>query len=226
MASQGVRVTGYTPVYRGRGKKRVLVDVMERTVEKAKPVLLMDDKPVTIRMSGQKAAPVLLMDDKPVRIGVRVERQKSIAKAVTSWALKVGQFEVFAEDSEEDMPVMKESKKVAKKVVGAWKKRLTESAAEKHGSTEAWKAKSVKCYEEVLCDDKKRLEEELATLKARKDRMRVRVLDAEKERRHEELEAQRARLAEAEEAGDWGDMMMEEEALKALEEEIEAVWGV
>jgi hypothetical protein len=224
-----VRVTGYTPVYRGRGKRRELVSVMERTEAMKKPVLLMDDKEVTIKVEkvGRghvRPRPRLLVDDVEVKIGVkRVERKKGPRSPLTkTWGKHVGgQFDVLAE--EDDVMVVKGGLRPKKEVKGAWAKSLKESASSKHGSLDAWASKDVKSYDEVLSDEKKTLEEELAALKATTAKTKKVVVDAHREKRKVEFEAQKARVQEAEECGDWGDMVMEMEALAALEAEMSAV---
>ena len=220
-------------MYSGRGKKRVLVEVLERTAPKSKPKLLMDDVEVKIGVKRRdgKTKPMLLVDDVEVKIGVK--REKRVTKAEPSplrktWSARVGggMFDALASDSEEEVaPKQTVKRTVAKKAKGAWGKSLMVSAAEKHGSTEAWATKSMKSYEEVLSDAKSTLESELAQLKAAKDDMKKRAMAEESRRRASELAEARARLEEAEAAGDWGDMVMEEEALAAIEAEIAAVWG-
>lgn len=210
-----VRVTGYTPVYRGRGKRRELVSVIERTEAKKQPVLLMDDKEVTIKAEKVgHVRPRLLVDDVEVKISVkRAERKKAPRSPLTkTWSKHVGgQFDVLAE--EDDVMVVKGGLRPKKKEVkGAWAKSLKESAASKHGSMDAWASKDVKSYEEVLSDEKKTLEEELAALKAKTTKTKKLIVDERKAM----IEAQQARVQEAEESGDWGDIVVETEELEKL----------
>jgi hypothetical protein len=216
-------------------KRRELVSVMERTEAMKKPVLLMDDKEVTIKVEkvGRgHVLPRLLVDDVEVKIGVkRVERKKAPRSPLTkTWAKHVGggQFDVLAEEVDvvEDKHVMdgKGGLRQKKEVKGAWAKSLKESASSKHGSLDAWASKKVKSYDEVLSDEKNALEEELVALKATTAKTKKVVVDGEREKRKQEFEAQKARVQEAEESGVWGDMALEMEALAALEAEISAVW--
>lgn len=261
------RVSGYTSVYRGRGKRRELVDVMEHKAPRAKPVLLVDDKPVSIRqpvlrikVNGGKK-PALFMDDVEVKVK-NVSRGGVSHKKGANGGIPHNKFETLASDSESDSesddepqcvivkrnkvkgawkkPVMKsvsfeeatqeckvEELRVPQRVVvkrsvakGAWKKSLKEAAATKHGSTDAWVSKSVKGYDEVLNDAKTKLEEELALLQSEMTKMKSEVKKEVCETLMRELEAQRERLNEAEERGDWGDIAAEEEELKRLETEL------
>lgn len=219
-----VRVTGYTPVYRGRGKRRELVKVMKRTEEMKKPVLLVDGEKVSI---GVRSAPRLLVDDVEVKIGVKRVEGKKVAKSqlTKTWAKHVGgQFDVLAEEDEvvEEKRVL--GKGVKKEVKGSWAKSLKKTAAEKHGSMDAWASKEMKSYEAVLSDSKRTLEEELAELKANTKKAKSTLEKVRRDAKREEFEVQKARFQSAEESGDWGDIAMEMEALAALEEEISAVW--
>lgn len=273
-SASSTRVSGYTSVYRGRGKRRELVDVMEHKAPRAKPVLLVDDKPVSIgqpvlriKVNGGKK-PALFMDDVEVKVknvskgGVphkKVVNGGVPHKKGANGGVPHNKFETLASDSESDdepqcvivkgnkvkgawkKPVMKsvsfeeatqehkvEELRVPQRVVvkrsvakGAWKKSLKEAAATKHGSTDAWVSKSVKGYDEVLNDAKRKLEEELALLQSEMTKMKSEVKKEVSETLMRELEAQRERLNEAEERGDWGDIAAEEEELKRLETKLD-----
>ncbi len=145
----------------------------------------------------------LLIDDVEVKIGVKKSASSD------SNLLRIGGGRCAAK------------KRVVK---GAWSTCLKESAAKKHGSKDDWTSKEVKSYDEVLCDVKKTLEEELAALKAKTTKCKREEMEARRAERKAEIEAQNARVDEAEKGGEWGDIALEMEALSALEAEISAVW--
>jgi hypothetical protein len=246
-------------VYRGRGKRRELVDVMDDKAPRVKPVLLVDDKVVTIRQPvlrikvNDVKKPVLMMDDVEVKVNGGVPHNKG-----ANGGIPHNKFETLASDSESEYephgvivkrnkvkgawkkPMIKsvlfeeasQKQKVDELLVpervvvkrsvakGAWKKPLKEAAATKHGSTDAWVSKSVKGYDEVLNDAKRKLEEELALLRSEMTKMKSEVKKDVSETLMRELEAQRERLNEAEERGDWGDIAMEEAEMDRLEAEL------
>lgn len=133
-STSSVHVSGYTSLYRGRGKRRELVDVMEHKASRAKPVLLVDDKPVSIRqpvlrikVNGGKK-PTLVMDDVEVKVKNVSKGGVPHNKKGENGGVPHNKFETLASDSESDYEPRCVIVK-GNKVKGAWNKPVMKSVS-------------------------------------------------------------------------------------------------
>lgn len=146
----------------------------------------------------KKVKPVLLVDDKPVITGKR----NKVRLLVDDKPVTIGK------------KITLTMKK--KPLSGSWKTSLKNSVEKKHGSVESWKKKSV---EEVLKEKKEEMEEEYGSLKKEAEELK----EKRREEKREELEKQQLRVKKAEGEGEWGEMVLEQEALDNIEKEIDNV---